>query len=57
MLEALIEGQATPEEMAELAKGGLREKTGIVGTSIGRTGQASSSLCADRIVVPDRQPG
>ncbi len=34
MLEALVEGKATPQEMAELAKGRLRQKIDELGPAL-----------------------
>ena len=57
MLEAIIAGTATPEQMAELAKGRMREKREQLAKALEGRVKAASSLCFDRIAVPDRQPG
>lgn len=56
ILAELIQGQATPEQMANLAKSRLCVKR-VEPKNPGRACQAQSSLRLDGVVVPDRQIG
>jgi transposase len=55
MLAALIEAKATPQEMADLAKGRMREKREALAKALeGRVKPHHRFAGRDRIVMPDR---
>ena len=56
MLEALMMGQASPAERAELAQGPPARDTRVVDERLGGAGASRITVCPDRTVGPDRPP-